>query len=95
MGFSTQEYWRGLPFLPPGHPPHPRTEPAFHLLHWQAGSVPPVPPGRPVIYTPQTKDGTRPAGKSHEPSKQGAQAYHLPLASNLRLFKDLAAAQNI
>ena len=28
MGFSWQEYWSGLPFPPPGDPPHPGTEPA-------------------------------------------------------------------
>ena len=27
MGFSKQEYWRGLPCPPPGHLPHPRLEP--------------------------------------------------------------------
>ena len=28
MGFSTQEYWRGLPFPPPGDLPNPGIEPA-------------------------------------------------------------------
>ena len=28
MGFSRQEYWRGLPFLPPGDLPDPGMEPA-------------------------------------------------------------------
>ena len=27
MGFSSQEYWSGLPFLPPGDLPDPGTEP--------------------------------------------------------------------
>ena len=27
-GFSRQEYWNGLPFLPPGDPSHPGIEPA-------------------------------------------------------------------
>ena len=27
MGLSRQEYWSGLPFLPPGGLPHPGTEP--------------------------------------------------------------------
>ena len=35
MGFSRQEYWNGLPCLPPGINPH-----FLHLLHWQAGSLP-------------------------------------------------------
>ena len=50
MGFSRQEYWRGLPGPPPG---------IFltqglnsHLLnfpHWQVGSLPLVPSGKPSI----------------------------------------------
>ena len=28
MEFSRQEYWNGVPFLPPGHLPSPRIEPA-------------------------------------------------------------------
>ena len=27
MGFSRQEYWSELPFIPPGALPHPETEP--------------------------------------------------------------------
>ena len=34
-GFSRQEYWRGLPF------------PLLYLLHWEAGSLPLVPPRTP------------------------------------------------
>ena len=29
MGFSQQEYWRGLPLLPPGDLPDSEIEPAF------------------------------------------------------------------
>ena len=32
MGFSRQEYWSGLPFLPPGDFPKPRTEPGSPVL---------------------------------------------------------------
>ena len=49
MGFSRQEYWSGLPFPPPGDPTqgsNPRLE---CLLHWQTGSLPLVPPGKPKI----------------------------------------------
>ena len=45
--FSGQEYWSGLPCLPPGDLPDPRIKPVVlksHLLHWQEGSLPPVPP---------------------------------------------------
>ena len=54
MGFSRQEYWNGLPFLPPGDLPDPGIQP--HLLcflHWQADSSPLAPP-----WKPYTKDST-------------------------------------
>ena len=38
MGFSRQEYWRGLPFPPPGDPPNPGIEPTSPTL--QADSLP-------------------------------------------------------
>ena len=45
MGFSRQEYWNGLPFPPPGHLPSPGIKPAdVTSLHWQADSLPLVPP---------------------------------------------------
>ena len=46
MGFSRQEYWSGWPclfqgiFLTQGSNLH-----LLHLLRWQVGSLPPVPPG--------------------------------------------------
>jgi len=43
-GFSRQEYWSGLPCLPPGDLPNPWTEPS--LL--QADSLPFEPPGKPM-----------------------------------------------
>ena len=52
VGFSRQEYWSGLPFPPPGDLPDPGIEPRSRtsLLHWQAGSLPLAPPGKPVGY---------------------------------------------
>ena len=38
MGFSSQEYWRGLPCPPPGDLPDPGMEPGSPAL--QAGSKP-------------------------------------------------------
>ena len=32
MGFSRQEYWKGLPFPSPGDPPNPGIEPGFPTL---------------------------------------------------------------
>ena len=48
MGFSRQEYWRGLLCPPPGESSQPRdlTHVSLHLLHWQAGSLPLIPPGK-------------------------------------------------
>ena len=48
MGFSMQESWSGLPCPPPGDLPNPGTEPhLLCLLHWQVGSLPLAPPGKP------------------------------------------------
>ena len=49
MGFSMQEYWSGLPFPTLGYLPNPRLSPRLLcLLHWQANSLPLVPPGKPI-----------------------------------------------
>ena len=37
MGFSRQEYWSGLPFLPPGDLPHPGIEPKSFTFPTLAG----------------------------------------------------------
>ena len=52
MGFSRQEYWSRLPCPPPGDLPNPGMKPVLLcLLHWQVGSLPLVPPGKPkYIY---------------------------------------------
>ena len=56
MGFSRQEYWSGLLHPPPGHLPNPGIEPCLLcLLHWQAGSLPLVPPGKHVIMMEKVK----------------------------------------
>ena len=44
MGFSRQEYWSGLPFLPPGDLPEPGIEPGSPAL--QAESSLSEPPGK-------------------------------------------------
>ena len=41
MGFSRQEYWRGLPFLPPGDLLIQGLNPSLlQFLHWQVNSLP-------------------------------------------------------
>ena len=48
MGFSRQEYWSGLPFLPTGiFPTQGLNLHLLHLLHWQVDSLPLVPAGKP------------------------------------------------
>ena len=44
MGFSRQDYWSGLPFLPPGHLPDPGIKPRSPTL--QADSLPSEPTGK-------------------------------------------------
>ena len=52
MGFSRQEYWSGLPCPPPGDFPNTGWNPhLFCLLHWQSGSLPLAPPGKPSNET--------------------------------------------
>ena len=52
MGFFRQEYWNGLPCLPPGDLPDQGTERmSLSLLHLQAGSLLLVPPGKPNKWT--------------------------------------------
>ena len=46
MGFSTKDYWSGLPFPSPGGLPDPGIEPWSHAL--QAGSLGSEPPGKPT-----------------------------------------------
>ena len=48
-GFSRQEYWSRLPFHPPGDLLTQRWNLHFLcLLHWQLGSLPLAPPGKPI-----------------------------------------------
>ena len=47
MGFSRQEYWRGLPFPSPGDLPDPGIEPRSPAL--QADALTSEPPGKPQI----------------------------------------------
>ena len=53
-GFSRQEYRSGLPCPPPGDLPNPGIKPESPacLLHWQVGSLPLVPPGKPSKTLP-------------------------------------------
>ena len=55
MGFFRQEYWNGLPFPSPGDLCNPGIEPtSIAFLHWQADSLPLVPPGKsPSLCTPK------------------------------------------
>ena len=48
-GFSRWEYWSGSPCAPPGNLPNLGIKPhLIHLLYWQAGFLPLVPPGKPI-----------------------------------------------
>ena len=50
MGFSRQEYWRGCHALLQGILPTQGLNPRlWHLLHWQVGSSPLVPPEKPSV----------------------------------------------
>ena len=49
MGFSTQEYWSGLPFPSPGYLPDPGIKPRSPEL--QADTLTSEPPGKPSYLT--------------------------------------------
>ena len=58
MGSSRQEHCSGLPCPPPGHLPTQGWN--LHLLcllHWQVGSLPLVPPGKPLWLLLSRKTG--------------------------------------
>ena len=61
LRFSRQKYWNGLPFPSPGHLPSQGSNPCLLcLLHGQAGSLSPVPPGKPKdIFLSYLKYGVR------------------------------------
>ena len=49
VGLSRQEYWSEFPCLPPGYLPDPGIEPtSLCLPHWQMGSLPLTPSGKPL-----------------------------------------------
>ena len=57
MGCPRQEYWSGLPLPPPGDLPNPGSKLyPLCLLHWQADSLPVVPPVKPHICNSQEKN---------------------------------------
>ena len=67
LEFSRQEYWSGLPFPSPGNRPNPGIEPHLScLLHWQVGSLPPAPSGKPrtQIMTSQLTGFSEPESES-------------------------------
>ena len=47
--FSREEYWSGLPCPPPGDLLDWKNPLLLCLLHWQVGSLPLGPPGKPTI----------------------------------------------
>ena len=50
LGFFRRESWRGLPFPSPGDLPHPGVTPtSLTSLHWQVGSLPAEPLGKPPL----------------------------------------------
>ena len=51
LEFFRKEYWSGLPCPSSGDLPNPGIKPtSLCLLHWQAGSLPRVPPAKPYTH---------------------------------------------
>ena len=67
MGFSRKEYRSGLLCPPPRDLPDQASNPSLLcLLHWQGGSLPLVPPGKPpqVILSPTFSHSQKPHGRA-------------------------------
>ena len=60
MGFSTPEYWSGLPFPSPGDLPDPGVKPGSPAL--KADSLPIEPPGKPSLHYPGPKQRQKQMG---------------------------------
>ena len=69
MGFSSQEYWSGLPCPPPGALPNPGTEPGSPTL--QAGSLPLSPWYKPKLCFECPLNSLPVAGPAPSASLQG------------------------
>ena len=61
LGFSRQEYWSGLLFLPPGNLPNPGITPGSPAL--QADSLPSEPPGKSSFTMKRYKSGGTAKGR--------------------------------
>ena len=74
-GFPRQEYWSRLPCSPPGALPHFPIQGSnlsfLHILHWRAGSLPVVPPGKPANQLYSNKNVKR--EKLHQASSETMQ----------------------
>ena len=69
MGFSRQEYWSGLPCPLPGDLPYPGIEPVS-LLHCRAGSLPLVPPDKPLYCSSDSQIFMSSSKPSHRHGSQ-------------------------
>ena len=82
-----EEYWSGVPFPPPGDLSDQRIEPeSLRLLHWQADSLPLVPPGKPSVLSISIKRRRRRRRKYHlllpESSSQNVDKHHQILTNS-------------
>ena len=74
QGFFKLEYWSGSPCPPPGDLLNPGTQPfcLLRLPHWQAGSLPPAPPGKPWRICRTWKEQSKEVSQGEEqPGKEG------------------------
>ena len=92
MGFSRHQYWSGLPCRPPGDLPDPGSNlHLLYLLHWQVGSLPLTPPGKPRPCMVQLKNQLLglpcdpvPAYAGDWGSTAGPGRFHMPLGNKGR-----------
>ena len=87
MGFSRQEHWSGLPFLPPGDVPDPGIEIVSHALFTTE------PPGKPpcLVYLERNEVSQSPVGDAGDVISMDHEELQLRQSSERRFRQSLYA----
>ena len=87
MGFSRQEHWSGLPFLPPGDLPDPGIEIVSHALFTTE------PPGKPpcLVYLERNEVSQSPVGDAGDVISMDHEELQLRQSSKRRFRQSLYA----
>ena len=91
MGFSRQEHWSGLPFLPPGDLPDPGIETVSHALAGRFFTT--EPPGKPprLVYLERNEVSQSPVGDAGDVISMDHEELQLRQSSERRFRQSLYA----